>query len=207
MTDDQNLSDTDERLLEALKHLPAVPRPDDLHEQFRNRMRTERIVGAAWRPWVVTAIAATLVLALGSGWWIDRAHHAAEVSQLRAQLIDALNGTSAPRRFEAINVAGNSNLRDQQVVDALTHALLTDPNTNVRVAAAEALGRVADSRSLIAAAEQSFGRERSPFVQTELLRSVNRLGAEARRHAVAALLTRGDIDPSVRVDATAAFGS
>jgi hypothetical protein len=207
MTDDENLSDTDHRVLESLKHLPAVPRPDDLHEQFRERMRAERIVGSAWRPWIITAIAATLVLALGSGWWIDRAHHISEVSQLRAQLIDALNGTSAPRRFEAINVAGNSSLRDQQVVDALTHALLTDPNTNVRVAAAEALGRVADLHSLAEAAERSFGREGSPFVQTELLRSVDRLDPVERKRVVSALLSRRDIDASVRVDAARMSGT
>src|ERR1017187_1376310 len=103
MTDDPSLSDTDRKLLDALKHLPPVPRPEDLPEQFHNRLRTERIAAPAWRPWVITAIAAMLVLALGSGWWIDRAHRVAEVSQLRAQLIDALNGTSAPRRYEAIN--------------------------------------------------------------------------------------------------------
>ena len=206
MTDDPNLSDADRRLLEALKHLPAVPRPDDLHEQFRDRVRTERIVGHAWRPWLVTAIAATLVVAIGSGWWIDRAHHDMEVSQLRAQLIDALNGTSAPRRFEAINVAGNSSLRDQQVVDALTRALLADPNTNVRVAAAEALGRVADPRSLANAATRSFGKERSPFVQTELLRSIRRLNVADRRRIVAPLLVRSDVDSSVRLDAARVSG-
>ncbi len=207
MTNDENLSDTDRRVLDALKQLPAVPRPDDLHEQFRDRVRTERIVGPAWRPWLITAIAATLVLALGSGWWIDRAHHESEVSQLRAQLIDALNGTSAPRRFEAINVAANSDLRDQQVVDALTRALLTDPNTNVRVAAAEALGRVADLHSLAQAAERSFGREGSPFVQTELLRSLDRLDPADRRRVVSALLMRRDIDASVRIDAARMSGT
>jgi hypothetical protein len=207
MTDEPDLSESERMLLDALTQLPPVPRPADLHERFRERVRTERIVGAAWRPWVITAIAAMLVLTLGSAWWIDRTHHVAEVSQLRAQLMDALNGASAPRRFEAINVAGNSALRDQQVVDALTHALLTDPNTNVRVAAAEALGRVADSRSLAAAAERSFGREASPFVQTELLRSIDRFDAAERRRIVSPLLGRRDIDASVRSDAARLSGS
>ena len=201
MIEDPNLSDADQRLVEALKHLAPVPRPADLPEQFRNRLRAERMAGPAWRPWLIAAIAATLFLAIGGAWWFGRTSDRAEVSQLRAQLVDALNGASAPRRYEAINVAGKSTIRDQQVVDALTRALLTDPNTNVRVAAAEALGRVADSRSLVTAAAQSFGTERSPFVQTELLRSIDRLDSAERKRVVAALLVRRDIDASVRVDA------
>jgi HEAT repeat protein len=206
MIDDSTLSEKDRALLDALKHLPPVPRRADLADQFRDRLRTERIAGPVWRPWLITAIAAMLVLAIGGGWWLGRRSDRAEVSQLRAQLSDALDGASAPRRFEAINVAGKSSVRDQQVVDALTRALLADPNTNVRVAAAEALGRVADNQSLASAAAQSFGKERSPFVQAELLRSISRLNVADRRRIVEPLLVRSDVDSSVRLDAARISG-
>ena len=128
MIEDQDLSDSERALLDALRHLPPVPRPDTLADQFHARARLVRLDGRAWRPWVAAALAAMLVLTLGGGWWRERVHHQSEVAELRAQLIDALNGTSAPRRYEAVNVAGNSGLRDQQIVDALARALLTDPS-------------------------------------------------------------------------------
>ena len=80
-------------------------------------------------------------------------------------------------------------------------SLLSDSNTNVRVAAAEALGRIADPAALRDAAEQSMPTEPSPFVQAALLTAAARLPAADRAALVAALLSRRDLDPIVRAEA------
>ena len=71
----------------------------------------------------------------------------------------------------------------------------------MRVAAAEALGRIADPVALRDAAEQSMPTERSPFVQAALLAAAARLPRAERTALVTTLLTRHDLDPVVRAEA------
>ncbi|HEY3933459.1 MAG TPA: HEAT repeat domain-containing protein [Gemmatimonadales bacterium] len=201
MTDHPTLSHADEKLLQALRHLPDVPPTPGLPAAFHRRLEAQASAGRPIGPWVLAALAAALLIALGAGWWVDRNRREAEIADLRAELTNALRNLPAPGRFEAVNQAGNSNLRDDRVVEALTHALLTDPNTNVRVAAADALGRVANAQSLADAARRSLGAERSPFVQSAMLQNLQRLSGGERAQIVERFLGRRDLDPTVRSEA------
>ncbi|HEX3926674.1 MAG TPA: HEAT repeat domain-containing protein [Gemmatimonadales bacterium] len=203
MTHDPALFDEDEATLAALAGLSPLEPPGDLRERFRLRAAAHLAAPRRRRWWIPAVLAALLVLGVGAAWWNNWQQHHAEVTALRAELNNALNDLSAARRLEAINTAGSSTIRDDRVVEVLTHALLTDPNTNVRVAAAEALGHVANARALTLAAERSFGRETSPFVQAVLLTSTERLSPEERGQVLVALLARRDLDPLVRAAAMA----
>ncbi len=107
------------------------------------------------------------------------------------------------RRVQAIGAASISQARDSRIliVAALTESLLSDSSANVRVAAAEALSRIADPAALRDAAEQSLPTERSPFVQAALLAAAARLPLAERAALVTTLLMRHDLDPVVRAEA------
>lgn len=203
MTDD--ITPEDEALLADLGRLPRPEPPADLAARFRERVRAaQREDGARFaRRWLPVALAAGLVLTLASGWWIERRRHTDERTALRAALTTALADLSAARRLQAITRVGTEPVRDDAVIGALTQALLSDPNTNVRVAAAEALGRVASREALTDATARALASEASEFVQMALVQSSARLDLPARRQAVRPLLERNDIDPAIRREAAA----
>jgi hypothetical protein len=201
MTDESFLSESDQQLLDALHDLPPLSVTPGLAAEFHRRLAAEAGTRRSIGNWIIVSMAAALFVAVVAGWWIDRNRREGEIAALRAELSRALATLPAPGRFEAVNNAGNSKLGDDSVVTALIHALLADSNTNVRVAAAAALGRIATPAALAEAARRSFGVERSPFVQTEMLRSVQRLNAALRARIVGGFLGRRDLDSTVRLEA------
>jgi hypothetical protein len=203
MNSDTELSPEERATLDALAQLPPIEPPGDIRERFRERAATEHAVGPAPRRWITVGLVAALVLALGGGWWVDRAREERDRATLREELTTALQDLSAARRVQAIGAASSSPIGDSRIliVAALTESLLSDSSTNVRVAAAEALGRIADPVALRDAAEQSMPTERSPFVQAALLAAATRLPLAERAALVTTLLTRHDLDPVVRAEA------
>jgi hypothetical protein len=203
MNSDTELSPDERATLDALAQLPPIEPPGDLRERFRERAATERAVGPAPRRWITVGFAAALVLALGGGWWVDRARQERELDKVRTELATALSSLSAVTRLQAITVAGNSHTSDARIVAALTTSLLTDGSANVRVAAANALGRVADPNSLASAVTQSVGRETSPFVQAAVLSAIATLPQQDRLRLLRQMLSRADLDPQIRAEAEA----
>ena len=141
---------------------------------------------------------------------MDRAPslHNRDATALRSALISALADLSAAKRLNAVNEASNAGTGDRAVVAALTQALLSDSNVNVRVAAAKALGIVAGSTALAEATVKSARVEASPFVQNALLTVASEhLSATNRASVIHELLNRHDIEPSIRIQAEQLAGS
>ena len=201
MTFDTELSPEERATLDALAQLPPIEPPGDIRERFRERAATEHAVGPAPRWWITVGLAAALVLAVGGGWWVDRAREERKVAALSAQLTTALHDLSAMSRYRAVTAAGQSHITDARIVAALTTSLLSDSSTNVRVAAAEALGRIAAPSALFDAARESVRRESSPFVQAAVLTAIAGLPAASRTALLQELLSRNDLDPLVRAQA------
>ena len=197
MSEDQEFDQDEQSILDALARVLPIEPAGDIRDRFRDRAETERIVGTAPRRWITVALAAALVLTLGGAWWFDRSHEAREVETLRAELA----GLPVTARYERITAAGDSGVNNSRIVAALTASLLTDPSTNVRVAAAEALGRIAAPAALRDAAVKSIRSDSSPFVQTAWLTATARLSAADRTAVLRALLSRPDLDPVVRAEA------
>lgn len=197
MNPDENPGPGRDPLLAALGQLPPIEPAADLQARFRDRLETDRSVGPLPHRWISAALAAVLIGAIGAGWWVDRQHEAREVEQLRAQIA----AMPVIARFEWVSSATASAPSDPRVVGALTTALLTDSSTNVRVAAAEALGRLAPPAALRRAAERSIASDPSPFVQTAVLGLLARLPRPDRAALLRSLLARPDLDPVVRAEA------
>lgn len=193
MTDDINPPE-DRALFEALKAIPRPVPPPAMASEFRARTRIDSTVAHSGRRWLLVAIAALLLLAVGGAWWLKGADTA------RA-LATALRTSPAPSRVQAIASIDSMSGANGRIVSALTTALLTDSSTNVRVAAAEALGRIATPSAFRDAARRSIQNDSSPFVQAALLTAISRLPEQDRVALLRALLARTDLDPVLRAEA------
>jgi hypothetical protein len=120
---------------------------------------------------------------------------------MQDELASALQSLSTGTRLQAINAAASNGQHNDAIEHALITALLTDPNTNVRMAAAEALGRIARPDVLRQAVGRALTAEKSLFVQMTLLNIAGQLPMAERRAAITPLLDRVDIDPLATNDA------
>jgi hypothetical protein len=197
MIDHTELSPDQQTLLDSLGALPPLQPARDLEARFRERAETERTVGPMPRKWVTWGLAAAVVLAVGAGWWVDRAHESRQIAALQRKLA----AMSVTARYEWISTTTDSSVGNARIVAALTTSLLTDSSTNVRVAAALALGRIASPTLLRDAAEQSIRVDPSPFVQAALLDVIHRLPATDRAGLIRALLKRPELDAVIRAEA------
>lgn len=185
----------------AIGNLPPRAAPPELATAFRVRLAREPRRRTLARAPLLIAIAVTVALVAGAGWWHERQSRFTEETRMQGELMAALRSLSTGARLTAIDVTVRAGRGGNGVEDALVTALLNDPSTNVRVAAAEALGHIARPATIRKAVTQALAGERSPFVQMSLLTATERLSAPDRRAAIAPLLGRRDVDPIVASDA------
>lgn len=184
-------------LLAALAELPTLAPHPTLAARFHARAAREHRRGLQ-RSWLALAAAAMLALALGSGWAIDHHHKLAALAELRGELSQTMQSLSAATRIQGVTVASDVGRQDDSVVKALTTALLTDSNTNVRVSAAEALGRIATPEAFERAAARSMRTDSSPFVQAALIQGAAALPLAAQRRLFSQLLENPRLDSTLR---------
>ncbi len=191
----------DDALFEALAELQPRPVPPGLELSFRRRLARERVRQFVRHPALIIGVAAALILVVGAGWLHERQLRLDDAHQMESQLATALQSLSTGARLQAIDATVRDGQHGDAVEQALIAALLGDPNTNVRMAAAEALGRIARPAALRQAVGRALAAETSPFVQMTLLNTAAQLPIADRRAAISPLLARGDIDPMVTSDA------
>ncbi len=194
-------SEDDAEVLEALAALPLIEPPADLVHSFRGRLDARRPGGRKRSMRLVAGIAALLVIIPAAGWWHERQLRIGESQALQSKLDVALQSLSAATRLQAINATVTDTAHGEAIEQALVTALLTDQSTSVRMAAAEALGKVAPPEALSLAVRRALAQENSPFVQMKILSATTRLSVDERRGAITPLLTREHIDPMVISDA------
>jgi hypothetical protein len=202
-TDETDASEPagDDALFDVLGELPPRKVPPGLELSFRRRLARERMRHVVRHPALIIGIAAALILVVGAGWLHERQLRLDEAHQMENQLATALQSLSTGARLQAIDATVRDGQHGDAVEQALIAALLGDPNTNVRMAAAEALGRIARPAALRQAVGRALAAEKSPFVQMTLLNTAGQLPMADRRAAISPLLARGDIDPMVTSDA------
>jgi hypothetical protein len=79
------------------------------------------------------------------------------------------NDQSASQRIQGVNVAMNAVKVDDKIVKALVKTLNEDPNTNVRLAALEALSKFQQEKYVREQLVQSLSTQKDPVVQIELI--------------------------------------
>ncbi len=133
----------------------------------------------------MAAAIALLIMGGGIGFWIsnNNAQHERlaiiekEMEETRKQLESTKqmmlgmmeNELSASQRIQGVNVARKLSKPDDEVVQALLKAMHSDPNTNVRLAALDALSKFNDDWLVRKALIASLATQKDPMVQITLI--------------------------------------
>ncbi|HEY3404889.1 MAG TPA: HEAT repeat domain-containing protein [Ohtaekwangia sp.] len=126
----------------------------------------------------VAAAIALLILGGGTGYWIskyqkqqDEIARLKEEMELTKQMIISKLGNefSASQRIQGVNVALTITQADDEVVNALVKAMNEDPNTNVRLAALEALSKFHEEPAVRKILVASLAKQTDPVVQIALI--------------------------------------
>lgn len=140
---------------------------------------------------MLSRVAAAFVLVLlgvALGYWINRTNNQheqmaalqEEMRQTRELMMSMMdNEMSASKRMQGVTVAMNFATADDEVVRALVKAMNTDPNTNVRLAAVDALGRFHKEPAVKKELISSLSTQSDPLVQIALIQLLVRIKEKA----------------------------
>ncbi len=150
-----------------------------LYEEVQRQQKRAKIIGFGQQQ--AYRIAAGLALVLASGalfFWINKgiqqdrelARLRSEMEATKTMMMTMLqNQSSAGQRIQGVSVAYRMEKTDDDIVTALLRAMDHDPNTNVRLAALEALGKFHEQLHVRNALIKSLTTQANPVVQIALI--------------------------------------
>ena len=175
------------RLFEVISRSAAVEPSQSMKKKFDLELQSA-IAGQRKEAKVVAMgfqlayrIAAGVVLVLASGalfYWINRSieqeHQLAklqkEMQETKSVMMAMLGNQSAGQRIQGTNVALKIEKADDEIVNALVKTMDSDPNTNVRLAALDALSKFHEQPHVRAAMVKSLATQTDAAVQIALIR-------------------------------------
>lgn len=129
----------------------------------------------------VAASIALLMIAGVAAYWIhkDQQNQAQleEMKQIlqenkRVMMAMLENDQSASQRMQGVSVAYEMSKPDDEIVNVLVKTLNYDPNTNVRLAALEALGKFSSDKDVRKALIESLTSQKDPVIQIALIQQM-----------------------------------
>lgn len=174
--------------------------------------RADRWLAAFWpstRVAQAMVAAFTLLVGLGLGVTLRRE---SEIEGLQRQMstmgqtvaLALLDHTAATERLRGVSLGAaalegsDDDAAALAIADGLLEVVGYDPSENVRLAAVEALARIADRPRVRAGLVEALPRQDSPMVQMTLANLVAAGGDGSAEQAVRELLSRDDLEPAVR---------
>lgn len=154
---------------------------DDLLKEEMASAREARTVFFQPALYRVAAAVALLVLGGGIGFWISKQNdqQLADAQKLkeieeqvritRKMMALLTNDQSASQRIQGVNVAVGMEKAGDEVVQALVKTMNEDPNSNVRLAALDALSKFLDEPTVRKALISSLPKQKDPVVQISLI--------------------------------------
>jgi hypothetical protein len=159
-------------LWHRLADLP-VPEPSlALHTRWHSTFASlmpERRSGMFWQ---LAFALACLVIGVLVGANLPRRNNdeVAEIAKLREMVaLSLLSQQSAGERLRGVDYTGSMQTMQPEVVSALIQAVAHDANVNVRLAAVDALSKVATHPGVVESLTRSLPQQDSPMVQAELI--------------------------------------
>src|SRR5260370_6722038 len=148
---------------------------------------------------------AILVIGVAAG-YLARGRDTSEVSQLRGEVynmrqlvaLSLLQQQSASDRLRGVNFAYRVEPADPQVLAALLTTLNHDPNTNVRLAAVDALRNFTDSPVGRKGLVHALAKQDSPLVQIAVLDQIVEIRERSAASTIQFLLSSQNVNPDVR---------
>jgi len=179
-------------VIHTLDNSPRIEAPPTLKDGFDRMLQAEI---AATQPdkktifftpafYRVAAAIALLIVGGGAGFWISTYQRQQdqilalqkEMERTKQQMMSMIgNDLSASQRLQGVTVAMNMGPADDDVVKALVHTLNVDPNTNVRLAALDALSKFYNEPTVRKALARALEKQTDPVVQIALIQLLVRM--------------------------------
>lgn len=208
------------RLFETIDRVSALEPSASLKSKFERELQSAIAESKAGkevpfgRP-MMYRIAAGVALVLASGmlvYWINRsiqqerelARLQKEMQETKTMMMAMLgNQSSAGQRIQGTNVAYKMEKADDEIVSALVKTMDTDPNTNVRLAALDALSKFHEQPHVRTALVKSLGTQTDPAVQIALIRLLVEVKEKQTIKELERISTDDNVLPSVQDEAHA----
>lgn len=212
-----------QEVLHAIDQSPEIEPSKSFHQNFELALKGEiessgkvpaRNKQVFFRPVIYRAAAAVLLLVSGIaiGFWINKNQQQEadlqalrkEVEATKEMMMAMLDNTqSASQRMMGTTVAFKMEVADDQIVGALTKAMNEDPNTNVRLAALEALGKFHQQEHVRKALIASLSTQKDPMVQIALIRLLVEIKEKEALKELHRITNDAELLPAVKDEAHA----
>ena len=211
-----------QELLKAFKEEPLVQPSNTLEEHFlkvleEEKQQTVKVVSLATDAksrngnWInglfkIAASIALLVTAFYSGRYFKSQEAEAEIAKIEQEqiqlkqttMMSLLENQSASKRIQAVSYIDGIKSPNNAVVQAIADRMLHDENTNVRLAAVEALTRFGSSKLVKLAFVEALGIEKDPSVQIAIIQNLVKLQEKGAVAPMKKLLEQEDTQPFVK---------
>jgi HEAT repeat protein len=158
----------------------------------------------------VAAAVALLIVGGAIGFWISKQNdQQQEIARIRLEmeatksmmmaLID--NQQSASQRIQGVNVALTITTADDEVVRALAKRMNEDPNTNVRLAALDALSKFHSEPIVRRALIESLSKQKDPVIQIALIQLLVKMKEKGVVNALKRIVNDGETMKAVKDEA------
>ncbi|PQJ79657.1 HEAT repeat domain-containing protein [Polaribacter porphyrae] len=114
-------------------------------------------------------IAASIVIVLSAFLLGKYQSNESKVNNNQNQVLALLENNSASKRIEAVISTEDFSIKDTKILKALINRLFFDKNTNVRLAAAEALSKFSEEKMVRDAFIKSLETDKNPTIQLEVI--------------------------------------
>jgi hypothetical protein len=170
------------RVMDEVKESEPSPSLQlNFEEALKNEIQQAKGKQVFFQPWVLRAAAgiAFLIAGVAMGYWINENNqHKAEMAALKKEVEDNKrlmmamldNQQSASQRLMGATVAYELKQADDDIVRVLVKTMNEDPNSNVRLAALDALSKFYKQSHVRNALVNSLSTQKDPIVQIALIR-------------------------------------
>jgi hypothetical protein len=136
----------------------------------------------------VAAAVALLVICGAIGLYIKQQNDLIAIERRKVEMLETQtrqmmamigNDQSASQRIQGVNVSLQFEKPADEIVDALVKTMNEDPNSNVRMAALEALSRFINEKKVRDAIVKSLSKQTDPIVQIQLIQLLVKIKEKA----------------------------
>jgi HEAT repeat protein len=172
-------------VIHTIEHMKPLEPSGKLKAEFEKLLQTEidaqkKTKTVYFLPTIYKVAAAVLLVMAGvaiGNWINDKKQQDKQIAELKQQVEENRklmltmmnNEQSASQRMVGVSVAYQLDQADDEIVSVLIKTLNEDPNTNVRLAALDALGKFINEAQVKKGLIQSLSTQKDPMVQIALI--------------------------------------
>ena len=171
-----------------------------LHQRLHQKQKNAKIIYLRY-----LSVAASIVVLLSVVFWVYKGNVELKKKQ---EIIADLTNDSTGKRLEAVyNFNDDFQKEDQQIIKILTNTLLTDKNSNVRIATIDALLKFPQNKLVRKTFLKALKTEKEPLVQIKLINSVSVLRDKRAQKPLENIIKNEETFEIVKNNATMAMAN